>query len=49
MNSNNENKTAPLNEIIIDGTTEANDITNITIKVYLYGKESPADTYRFDT
>ncbi len=36
------------NEIILHDALEVKPATNITIKVYLYGEESSANTYQFE-
>jgi len=47
MNSNNDKKPASNQEIILNEAVETKEILNITVKVYLYGEESPTDSYHF--
>lgn len=49
MNQFHEEPTPDANELILDSHEPAlASTTNMTIKVYLYGEESPAETYRFE-
>jgi hypothetical protein len=48
MKNNHEEPATPKNELILNDTPEAAQKTNLTIKVYLYGESSPAQTYQFD-
>ena len=47
MKNNHDEKTASAHEIILHESQEPMAVNNITIKVYLYGEEAAADTYKF--
>ncbi|NCP67516.1 hypothetical protein GW756_02440 [bacterium] len=48
MKKNHEEPATPINEVILNDTPETTQKTNLTIKVYLYGEDTPTDTYQFD-